>query len=147
MMVVADDPRDLPFSIFVLPDLNELPLADRLHVVPPRVMEAVDNDLDRTIAVQGIHRERSWNELPAHLAADVLLDTLDQALPCPVRQPAVIVVELQLFREERAELLQVASVIGVEDFGVQRRDRAKELVIRRRAWPRLSVCPDYQRRE
>ncbi len=50
MMVVADDSRDLPLSIFILPDLNKLPLADRLYVVPPRMMEAVGTDLDRTIA-------------------------------------------------------------------------------------------------
>src|SRR6185295_6589138 len=109
MVVVTDDAGDLPGAVLLLPEVDELRLADRLLPVPPRMIEAVDADLDRAIAVHGIHLERSGNEHPISLAADVLLDALDQALPRLVGQAAVVVVELQLFREERGELLQIAT--------------------------------------
>jgi hypothetical protein len=41
MMVEADDTSDLPCSIFVLPELNELRLADRLGVLVPRMVETI----------------------------------------------------------------------------------------------------------
>src|SRR6266404_6676902 len=76
VMVVTDDPRNLPRAVFVLPQMNELPLADCLCVVMSRVMEAVNTHLDRAIALHVINLQTAWNEFPGHFAADVLLYAL-----------------------------------------------------------------------
>src|SRR6266542_3867481 len=119
-------------------EMDELALAHGLRVVPPGVMEAVDTHLERAVAVHGMHLERPRYELPRHLAADVGLDGIEQAPP-RAHQPVLVVIELEVVHEEPAELLQIASVEGVEDRTVEGRDRAKELVVRRRLSSRLGI--------
>src|SRR6266508_4015598 len=87
MVVVTDHSRDLPRPIFESPEVNELCLANRFPVIASGVIEVVNTDLDRAVASQGIDLERSWNAFPAHLTADVLPDTFDQAFSRLVRQP------------------------------------------------------------
>jgi hypothetical protein len=48
MMIVADDSCDLPCTVFVLPQVNELRFANALLVVISRVMKAMDTHFDRT---------------------------------------------------------------------------------------------------
>src|SRR5258708_40066374 len=67
-MVIADHPRNLPRSILVLPQLNELRLT---HITVPRVMKAMHPNLHRAVSVQRIHLQRSGDQLPYHLSADV----------------------------------------------------------------------------
>ena len=69
--------------------------------------------------MHGIHLKRSGNELSAYLAAEVALDAFDEALPRPVYQPTVIMIELQVVYEESAKRLQIASVHSIEDRAVQ----------------------------
>ena len=80
-MIIANHSCDLPGTLLVLPEVNKLCLTRRLCVLPPWMVKAVNTHLNRAITIHGIHLERSWNELSAHLAADVVLDARDQALP------------------------------------------------------------------
>ena len=77
MVIEADDAGDLPHSVLVLPEVDELGLADRGGFLVSRMMEAVDADLDRAVVGDGINLERAGNEFSGDFAADVVLDSLD----------------------------------------------------------------------
>jgi hypothetical protein len=51
VMVVADGPGNFPGAVFILPEMNELAFTDALGFLMPRVVETVDADLDRGIAL------------------------------------------------------------------------------------------------
>jgi hypothetical protein len=140
MMVVTYDARDLPHAILVLPEVNELRLPGRLCVIAAWMVESVNSYLKRAIAMHGIHLERSSNEFSAHLAAEIDLDALEEALPGPVYQTAIVVVELQVICEEAAKLLQIASIASVEECAVQRRDSAMQVVNGSCISPGLGIC-------
>ena len=53
MVVEADDTSDLPYSIFVLPEVNELRLADRLGV-----FTTIDRLARQTTGARGRSTER-----------------------------------------------------------------------------------------
>ena len=62
-MVEADDTSDLPYSVFVLPEVNELRLADRLGMV-----ETVNADLHRATMISEsvvlpLNRANDWSNL------------------------------------------------------------------------------------
>lgn len=141
MMIVTDHSRDLPYAILVLPDVNESSLTGRLGLFRLWMMKAMNTQLDGAIAAQGIDLERPWNELPAHFAADVLLYAFGQILPADA-QSIQIVIELHIVYEERAEFFQIAPVKGIEERGVQRRDRARKLIGWLRTLRRLGADPD-----
>src|SRR2546428_9322342 len=138
MMVEADGTSDLPHSIFVLPEVNELRLADILGILG--MVETVNPDLHRAIVGNGIYLKRPGNEFSGHLATDVVLHTLNQSLPSAA-QAALVMIELQIVGQQRSEFLQIAMVVGVEKFGIQRLDRLKEWVGCRR-----SLCVDVSKR-
>jgi hypothetical protein len=63
MVVEADDTSELPCSIVVLAELNELRLADRLGILVFRVVETVNTDLYRAIVVKWVNLKRSdWRK-------------------------------------------------------------------------------------
>jgi len=140
MVVEPDDTSDLPYSIFVLPEVNELRLADRLGILVSGMMETVNTDLHRAILGNGVYLKRPWNEFSGHLATDVVLHALNQSLPSAA-QAALVMIELQIVGQQRSEFLQIAMVVGVEKFGIQRLDRLKEWVGCRR-----SLCVDVSKR-
>src|SRR3989441_5178453 len=123
MMVEADGTSDLPHSIFVLPEVNELRLADILGILG--MVETVNPDLHRAIVDNGIYLKRPGNEFSGHLATDVVLHTLNQSLPSAA-QAALVMIELQIVGQQRSEFLQIAMVVGIEKFGIQRPDRLKQ---------------------
>jgi len=136
MVIEADDPSNLPYSIFVLPEVNELRLADRLCIFVPRVVETVNTDFHRAIIGDGIYLQCPGNKLSGHFAANIVLDGLNYSLP-GAAQAGDIVIELQIVRQERSEFLQIAMVVSVEKLGIQRLNGQKERVGRRR-----SLCVD-----
>src|ERR1700704_5006310 len=111
-MVEADDTSDLPYSIFVLPQVNEFRLADRLRILVSRMVETMDTDLHRAVFGNGVNLNRPGNEFSSHFAADIVLNTFHQSLPSDT-QAAFIVIELQIVCQQRSEFLQIAMVIGV----------------------------------
>src|SRR5216683_2504696 len=140
MVVEADNTSDLPYPIFVLPELNELRLTDRLGIVVSGMVESVNTDLHRAIVGNGVYLKRPRNEFSGHLATDVVLYSVNQSLPSAA-QAGLVVIELQVVGQQRAEFLQIAMVVGVEKFGIQRLDRLKEWLGCRR-----SLCVDVSKR-
>jgi len=74
VMVEAYDARNLPDSIFVLPDVNELRLAD--IVIVSRMVETMHADFYRAIVGNGVNLKCSWNKFSGHFAANVVLDAI-----------------------------------------------------------------------
>jgi hypothetical protein len=78
----------------------------------------MDAHLDRAIALHVIHLQRPWNEFAGRFAADILFDAVGQ---CGLAEgdATLIVVKLDILDKERAELLQIATVVGVEQGSIQ----------------------------
>jgi len=55
MVVEADNTSDLPYPIFVLPELNERRLTDRLGIVVSGMVDAVNTDIHRCAAQKTPH--------------------------------------------------------------------------------------------
>ena len=127
-VIVADDPRDPPDAVFVLPEVNELRFAGCLdpHF---RLVEAMNPRLNRAIAVHRMNLERSGDQFPAHFAADVLFDLVGHGLAA-YGESSFIVIELHIVRKERFELFDIAPVIGSrsEQLAVQRRDGLEKFI-------------------
>src|SRR6266513_295418 len=102
MVVIADDARDLPGAVRVLPQVNEPRFPDGLLAPRAGMVEAMDAELDCSVALHRKDLERPRDQRPAHLSADVLLDRIDQARSRPGEAP-LVVIELHIFGEERAE--------------------------------------------
>src|SRR5580704_17265207 len=78
---VADDARDFPGAVFVLPEVNELAFGNGLCVFVARVVEAMNSNFDCAVALHVIDLERAWNEFPGHSAADILFYAFGQCCP------------------------------------------------------------------
>src|SRR5258707_6946177 len=115
-MVEADDPRDLPRSIFLLPEMDELGLADRFGSLVSRMVEAVYTDLHRAVFGNGIHLQRPRHKFSGHFAADVVLDALHQSLPSAA-QASFIVINLKIVGKQHSEFFQIEWVVAVEKLG------------------------------
>src|ERR1700740_1336964 len=115
-MVVADDAGNLPDAIFVLPEVNEAGLADAFGVFVPRMVEAVDAHFDRAISFHVVNLQRSGNEFASRFAADVFLYAISERRSAE-RDAALIVIELDVVREERGKLFQIAAIVGIEERG------------------------------
>src|SRR5438477_12455394 len=127
MMVDADHSSDRPCAIFLPPDVDELRLADNAVVLLPRVKEAVDADLNCTVALQGINFERSRYQLALHLSAKIVLDRIHD-LRTAHQQAVLVVVELRIGGPERRLSFHVTAVDCVEELLIELRDGLKELV-------------------
>src|SRR5437762_13633346 len=84
VVVVADHSRNLPRSILVLPQVDELSLSDS-HFLVPWMMKSVDTRLTHSVSLHVKDLQRSRNQLPRRLPADVVLHGLGYRLlpPCP----------------------------------------------------------------
>ena len=128
MVIITDDSRNSPCAVFVLPQMDKPGLADWLCVVVPRVVKAVNTNLNCTIALHLIDLQTVWNEFSGHLAADIFLYAISQILFAECH-PALIVIKLDVIGEERREFLQVTTVIGVEQCRVERCDDIIKLLL------------------
>src|SRR5689334_3580534 len=118
-MVVADDPRDFPGAIFVLPEVNEAGLAHAFGIFVPRMVEAVDAHFDRAVSLHVMNLQGSRDEFPSHFAADVFLYAVCERRSAE-RDTALIVIELDVVREERRKLFEVAAIVGIKESGIER---------------------------
>src|SRR5580692_4268691 len=121
MMVVANGSGNFPRAVFVLPEMNELAFTDGLGILMSRVMEAMDTHLDRAIALHVIHLQRPWNEFTGRFTADILFYAVGQC-GFAEGEATLVVVKLDILDKEGAELLQIATVVGVEQGGIQSSD-------------------------
>lgn len=78
-MVITNHSSDLPHTALVLPDVNEL--RDALAMVRPYLTKTMITDLNSAEALDGIHFQRSSDQLSTDFATDVLLDVLNEPLP------------------------------------------------------------------
>src|SRR6516225_9412874 len=127
MVVKAEGTGHLPNAILVLPERNEFCFSDLILLA--WVMETMNADLHRTVVGYRIHLQRSSDELPCDFAAYIVLDTVDQRLAANC-QAGLIVVKLQVLGNQGGYGCQIAVVVGVKEFGVQRLDRLEEAVRR-----------------
>src|SRR6266550_4509428 len=130
MVVEAYHPSDLPYSIFVPPQVNELRLANIPGILG--MVETMNPDLHRSIVGNGVHLKRSGNEFSGHLATNIILHTLNRSLPSDA-QAALVMIALQIVGQQRSEFLQIAMVVGVEKFGIQRLESLKQRIGCRRS--------------
>jgi hypothetical protein len=142
-MVIADYARDLPCSIFELPEVNEsaLPYAD-LFVA--RMMKTVYAGFERAVSlhVEGLQRDK----LTRGLSADIFLDAIGER-GLAQRDAALVVVELDVVSEERFEFLQVAFVVGIKQRRIQRGDGPVEFGLIGDLIERQGVLREQRREE
>jgi len=118
VVIEADRPRDLPGTVLILPEVDEPALAG--GAVGLWVEESVDTDLYRTVTLHVMNLECSGHQLSPHVAtADVLFDAFGQ-LRIAEGYAALIGIKLHVGGEEGAELLQVATVVSVEERHIKR---------------------------
>src|SRR4029077_9108428 len=129
--------------------MNELALTDALGFLMSRVVETMDAHLDGAIALHVIDLERAWNEFAGRFAADILLDAVGQ---CGLAEgdATLIMIKLDILDKKRAELLQIATVVGVEEGGIENGDSLVQFglginVLER--GDRLSAGPDAAQSE
>src|SRR5579864_1477330 len=146
MVIEADDSRDSPSGVLVLPQHDELRFADGLLVVRARMMEAMDANLHRAVIVQWIHLKSPWNKLAAHFSADIFLYAVHENLFAD-GQSRLIVIELEVVGDERAQLVEIATVGGIEERGVLPGDGTKELIGRRLCLRRLGAASGDRKSE
>lgn len=140
-VVITDHAGDLPTSLLVLPEHHEFRQTAVLLAalgVLPGVAEAVLADLHRAVAFERVYLQGPGLQIPAHLAADVLLHRIDHGLP-PAAESGLVVVELQVLGEERGQLFQIAAVVGVEHLAFERRDGTEQGLRFLLARPRLGL--------
>src|SRR5664279_24485 len=74
VVIVANDPRNLPCTVLELPQVNELRFPNNICGLLSWMVKAMNTELDCTIALHGVHLQSTGNKFPCHFAADVLLD-------------------------------------------------------------------------
>lgn len=79
--------------------MDELRLTYRIGCLVSGMVKAVHSNLHRAIVGNGIDLERPGHKFSGHLAADIVLDTLDQRR-APAAQPSLVVIELQIVGEQ-----------------------------------------------
>lgn len=80
MVIVTNYSGDLPDAILILPEVNEPCFAYWLGFIRVWVLKTMDTYFHRAITFHWVHFKRPWNKLPAHFAADIVLNGLNQAL-------------------------------------------------------------------
>jgi len=79
-MIIANDARNLPLTIFESPDGHEFRFANTLLFVS-RMLKSMYSSLNRTILVQPIDLKRTGNQHPLCFSANVVFDTVYKDLP------------------------------------------------------------------
>ncbi len=129
MVVVTDHASDLPGTVLVWPQVNELAFANPNGVLVARMVEAVNAYLERAVSFHVIDLHRPRNQFPGGLAADVVLYALGQC--CSSQgDSALIMIKLHVIDKECSEFLQVATIVGIEQCGIEGRDRLIKLRLR-----------------
>jgi hypothetical protein len=125
MVVVADGASDLPFAVFLMPKDDELGFSNVGGV--SGVMEGVVADLDGSVVGDGIDLKGSGDEFAGDFAADVVLDGVDEDLTAN-GEAGLVVVELEILGNHRAQRRQVAVIVGVEQLRIEGLDGLEERI-------------------
>lgn len=117
-VVEADDPSQLPRAAFQLPQHDEFGFANCVGLGPVWVSKVMNADLYGSVAIKWVNFQGSGNEFSVDLATDVVFYAVNQALPAQ-REATLIVIELKVFGGHRAELIEIAVVVGIKQGGVE----------------------------
>jgi hypothetical protein len=128
MVIVANYTRDLPCSILVLPEVDK-PSLTHSNFLVAGMMKAMGAGLERAVTFHMESLQGTRNEFASGLAADVFLNTFGEGIPAQ-GDTALIVVELHVIHEERSKLLQVTSIVGIEQGRIERRNGSVEVSLR-----------------
>ena len=120
-MIVADDTRYLPCSIFKAPEMNELGLSDDIAILSAGVMKAMNSDLNGPIALNRVYLQGTGHQLALNLATEIVLDAVDDCLASVLRI-VLIVIKLQVLRKLAFHRWYIARIYGVEQQAILRRD-------------------------
>jgi len=93
------------------------------------MMKAMGAGLERAVTFHMESLQGARNEFASGLAADVFLNTFGEGIPAQ-GDTALIVVELHVIHEERSKLLQVTSIVGIEQGRIERRNGSVEVSLR-----------------
>src|SRR5579859_207166 len=129
VVVVADDAGYFPGAILVLPEVNEAGLSHAFGVFVAGMVEAVDAHFDRAVSLHVVNLQSSGNKFASHFATDVFFDAVCERYSAE-RDASLIVVELNVIGEERRKLFEVAVIVGIEESGIERRNRFIQFCLR-----------------
>src|SRR5947209_14760640 len=124
-MIVADRACQLPLPVVVPPERYELCFAPgvlRMY----GLMKPVHTNLHRSVTVQRVDFQRPWYKCPLHLATDVLLDGCKERILAD-REACLVVIKLQVIGDHGAQRFQIAAVVGLTEFRIQRLYLLEEL--------------------
>ena len=121
VVVIADHAGDLPGSIFVLPQMNELTFANSDGVFVAGMVKAVNPDFERAVSLHVIDLQRPGNEFARGGATNVFLYAFGEGRVAK-RDSALIVIKLHAVGDEGRKLRQVAVVVGGEQSRIERGD-------------------------
>ena len=124
-MLVADDSRDFPYPVVVMPDGHEFGISDIVWLVG--MMEAMNSDFDRSVSLQGIDLKGILEQGALYFAADVLFDGREKRR-FPNHESCLVVIELEVIGNHRAQRLEVAVVVGVEELRVEGLDGLEKCI-------------------
>ena len=120
-MIVADDARYLPCSVFKAPEMNELSLSNDITILGADVMEAMNSDLYGPVALNRVYLQRTGYELALNLAAEIIFDAVDDCL-ASVLWIVLIVIKLQVLCKLAFHRWDIARIYSVEQQAILRRD-------------------------
>ncbi len=128
VVVVAVDAGDFPGVVLEAPEDDGFALADVFGGGVAGVVEAEGGHLHGTYVVHVEGLEGAGGELAGGLAADVVVDGLDEGVAAE-SDAAGVVVELDVLVSEGAEGGEVAGVVGAEVGVMQGEDGGVELLL------------------
>ena len=143
-MAVAQHARDLPLLAVLLPHDDEIGCT--LAGVGLELAEAMHALGDGAETLDWIDAQAPGDQLASEVAADEFLRVADHVGPAP-GDAAIVVIELDAFREIARVLLQLArlraAVESREDLRIERCHLVEELPGRRRFFELLDACDSY----
>lgn len=128
MVVVTHDARDLPCSIFELPEVNELSFSYAFGILMAGMVKSVHAKLEHAVSLHVVDLQRARHEFARDFSADVVLDAVGQGRAAE-RDSSLIVKELYVFIDQRGELVQLALVVSVEQGAIEGRARTVEFFL------------------
>ena len=122
MVVVAQNARQLPVAVFVLPQLHEARFTRSVTGLGLGMQKSVHSHLNRSVAFHVVDPQSAGHQHPLRVTgADVVFDAFRELLSAQ-HYAALVMVKLDVIRQQAIERLEVTVVVSVEELLVQRGD-------------------------
>src|SRR5258707_7337706 len=120
VVVVTQYASQLPASVFVLPQLHEARFSRSVSGLGLGMQKPMHSHLDCSITLHVIDLQRARHQHPLCVAStNIIFDTLGELLAAQ-RYAALVMVKLNVIRQQAVERLQVTVVVSVEELCIQR---------------------------